>query len=814
MIRIETIKIQEFRGIRDLTLQLRGKNFVVCGPNGSGKSGVVDAIQFALTGEIRRLQGPGTGELHLGEHGPHVESRTDPGRASVELTAIIPHLNKKARIRRTIAKAKEPEMTPSDEDVRETFAELAKHPEITLARREIITLILTEATKRSRDVQTLLQLDRIDVIRATLKTTENKLGNALVAAKERESQASEALGRHLGVAHLTAEAILLAVNSRRGVLRLPEISALTKDTNIAEGLIATEPGPAAPGPGRESALADLLALEEAVEGRLRDETVGPVASILDGLGTLEREPELVGAMKRQGLVQTGLALVDGPSCPLCDAEWDIGKLRAHLAAKLARTGEASVLAERLLHAARQIVSGIQRLGALLNSAERLPEVGNEARNRLQAWSADLHQLAASLDTVEGTVKAKARLVSGWTKPPDGVQQDIREIVARVQTRPEAGGVQEATAFLAVAQERLSDLRQAKRLARQSAVEAQRSRLAYRTYCDVSEELLLKLYGEVEADLCAYYRAINEDEGDFKAKFTPSKGKLDFRVDFHKKGMYPPAAYHSEGHQDGMGVCLYLALLKRVLGKQFALGVLDDVIMSVDSQHRKRFCKLLKEEFPNTQFVITTHDEVWARQMRSAGLVDGRATVAFQAWTVETGPVTNAVAESWEQIDAHLAVGDVGAAAARLRRHLEYVSRELAHSLGAPVPFKADAGYDLGQLLRSVIRQQDQLLKMAARAADSWGQTEASKQVRSLQEQRSATLKAVGAEEWAINKLVHYNEWANLTAGEFKDVVTAYKNLLDQFRCSKCDTWLFVSPAVEPRDLRCDCGAAQLNLVAK
>jgi len=41
------------------------------------------------------------------------------------------------------------------------------------------------------------------------------------------------------------------------------------------------------------------------------------------------------AIKRQALVRSGLALLDGPSCPLCDMEWNAEKLRAHLEAKLA-----------------------------------------------------------------------------------------------------------------------------------------------------------------------------------------------------------------------------------------------------------------------------------------------------------------------------------------------------------------------------------------------------------------------------------------------------------------------------------------------
>ena len=93
---------------------------------------------------------------------------------------------------------------------------------------------------------------------------------------------------------------------------------------------------------------------------------------------------------------------------------------------------------------------------------------------------------------------------------------------------------------------------------------------------------------MEEEFGEFYRLINhDDEGAFKAKLEPDDGKLGFLVDFHQKGMFPPAAYHSEGHQDGMGVCLYLALMKRVLGSRFTFAVLDDVVMSVDSDHRKQ-----------------------------------------------------------------------------------------------------------------------------------------------------------------------------------------------------------------------------------
>ncbi len=215
MITILSLAVQEFRGIRDATFSMGGKNFVVYGPNGSGKSGVVDAIQFALTGEIGRLTGVGTGDLSLAEHGPHVTQRGQPERAVVGLTVHIPALKKDATITRSIAKARQPIIVPDDDDVKAVFAELETHPEITLARRDIIKLILTGATERSKSVQTLLHQDEIDRTRKSLKTTDNKLGEALAEARRRTAFKREAFQRHLAVGSLKEAHVLDAVNSRR-----------------------------------------------------------------------------------------------------------------------------------------------------------------------------------------------------------------------------------------------------------------------------------------------------------------------------------------------------------------------------------------------------------------------------------------------------------------------------------------------------------------------------------------------------------------------------------------------------------------------
>ncbi len=168
MIRIETIRIREFRGIRELELSLDRENFGICGPNGTGKSGIVDAIEFALTGDISRLSGRGTGDLSVKAHGPHVDIRKHPANAKVELTAFIPSLGQSATISRSVATPSSYDLAPDDPQIWQVFEELQIHPEFALSRREIFRYILARPNDRAADVQELLRLAEVETARKAL----------------------------------------------------------------------------------------------------------------------------------------------------------------------------------------------------------------------------------------------------------------------------------------------------------------------------------------------------------------------------------------------------------------------------------------------------------------------------------------------------------------------------------------------------------------------------------------------------------------------------------------------------------------------
>lgn len=816
MIKLESVHIEEFRGIRTLDIDFGQKCFAISGPNGSGKSGVIDAIEFCLTGEIKRLTGSGTKGISVSEHGPHVDKVKFPDASFVELKVYLPKLGKSATIKRSIKAAKKPEVTPDEPAVREVLDAVAAHPEITLSRRDIIRFILTEPSKRSQEIQALLKLDELGDTRAALYTAQNKLQRSYSQATSSSQDAKDALIRHLQIERPNAELVLSTINEKRVLLGLEEIKALTQETQLDAGL---ETGDSSSRFNKTSALRDIGVLTEFAE-TLDDLGAENVVPVLGDIKKLEDDPALFVMVKQRTLIEKGLDLIDGPACPLCDLPWeDEEHLRAHLAARLEKSKEAKALTDNLIacgsRLAQIITSTTSKLTTASDIAKAIEVNAKEEAALFDAWTSDLTTLKGTLGTIEGLIGQKERFDANWLKAPAEFKAAISNLETKTKAVADQSSIIAAQTFLTTAQLRLTDYRKRKSDEIHSEKAAVSAKRAYDVYCKVMEEELDSLYEAVQNDFSAYYRAINEeDEATFNAKFTPTEGALALEVNFYERGLFPPGAYHSEGHQDGMGVCLYLALMKRLFGNEFTFALLDDVVMSVDAGHRYQFCKLLKTHFSDTQFVLTTHDRLWAEQMKSAGLVSGKTSLVFHSWSVDTGPLVESGKEIWDEIDVALTKGKVEIAALSLRRHLEYFATHQCDQLGAQPQFRADGSYELGELLPAALSRMKDILGKAANAAQSWGNDGDKEKAVELKKALSESAGASQVQQWAVNKAVHYNEWAYFGKRDFAPVVSAFRELLDLFQCGTCESSLHANPRTRPEALRCACGTMNLNLNQK
>lgn len=815
MIKIVSAHIEEFRGIRKLDIDLAKKSFAVSGPNGSGKSGVIDAIEFALTGQVGRLAGTGTKGLSLADHGPHVDHVKFPDAAFVELEVFFPTLGKSAKLTRKVSAPKKPKIEPNDPDIVAMLDEVAQHPEITLARREILKFILVEPTKRSTQIQEILKVDELGKTRSALNTAVGKLNRAATAAKKDAEDKKNTLLQHLGIVSLSNAEMLAAVNAKRELLGLAIHDIITAETIIDQGLAEPTDEQSL---NKPAALIELDKLTKMIT-ELGQVTSPDAEALVVKIEQLENDSLLLVSLQQRELVERGLKLVDGPACPMCDHEWpDEAHLLSHLHEKQQKSKAAGELKQKLTDHAALLSTDVGNLKALLLETHRIAKVENatDMLASVVAWGKDLASLQERLKSFSTVLELKDRLTFGWPAIPEDFETKLMAFVDVVRAKPDQSATLAAQSFLINAEQRFKDYKAAREIEKGAQKAHDAGKIAYDAWCAAMESELDALYEAVEDDFSNFYRVLNDgDEQKFVARFKAAEGRLDFDVNFYERGLFPPGAFHSEGHQDGMGVCLYLALMKRLLGNNFTVALLDDVVMSVDADHRYQFCKLLMTEFPNTQFVIATHDKVWAEQMRSAKLVTRETSMVFDSWSVDTGPLVEANPEIWAEIDDALSKGKVGVAAPILRRHMEFVSRLLADQLGAQTVFRADNSYDLGGLLPSAMSRLSNLLGNAVDSAQSWGNDDQKTKAHARKQRLKQANTKKGEEDWTVNKAVHFNEWANFSPNDFKPIVQAFKDLLACAQCDDCGSWLYITPKnTSPEGLRCSCNLVSFNLRKK
>ncbi len=819
MILVDELTIEEFRGIRSMTLKLDGKNFAICGPNGTGKSGVVDALEFGLTGNISRLSGGGTGAVTLKKHAPHVDQRNNPEKAKVIVTIRIPSLqNKKVTIERNVKDASSPTITPNTPDVMGVLKQLENHPEFVLSRRELIAYVLAAPGKRSEEIQALLQLNKIGELRSSLLKISNACKKESDLLHAGVTAAAQNLAKALDIPELKTDQLLNAVNSRRSILSLPSIETLTATTNLADGL-QTVTKTAAPKVHRTEAVANLKTIDGLVAHLSSSQFQEACAAVSKEADDLNGNPAVSDGLTKEQFLRRAITLVTDDKCPVCDTDWQVEDLKKLIQTKLNGFEEAAKLRVKLEKNLTPIISHIQQLANAIEIIEKYPNalgVGNVSA--FITYRDQLSKKAKLLQNVLPLSDTKTA-INTISEIPAEFSLELQELNKNIAALPDPSDQEAARDFLILSNDRLTQWRDAARSAKKAKEQSTLATMAHDIYVEESNKLLENVYKEVESEFAAFYKLINgEDEKSFSAKLTPSMGKLGFDVEFYGRGHFPPGAYHSEGHQDGMGLCLYLALMQRLQGANFRFAVLDDVLMSVDTGHRREVCTLLKTKFPNTQFVLTTHDEVWLKHMSTAGLVEPSRSVRFSNWTPDIGPTEWAKRDVWKEIDQALDAGNVREAASILRYYLEHICKEICHNLRAPVEFKGDGRYDLGDLLPPAIKRFRTLLTDGQKAAVSWGRAAIGDELTAKEKAIGICFQKSNADQWQINPAIHYNEWANLTPDDFKHVANAFRELMAKFFCQEngCGG-LYYTTYETPKELssvRCSGGHLNVDLKRK
>jgi DNA-directed RNA polymerase subunit RPC12/RpoP len=269
--------------------------------------------------------------------------------------------------------------------------------------------------------------------------------------------------------------------------------------------------------------------------------------------------------------------------------------------------------------------------------------------------------------------------------------------------------------------------------------------------------------------------------------------IDIGLKFHGKNLESPRLTLSEGYRNSLGLCIFLAMAKQDESTNRPV-VLDDVVVSLDRNHRGMIVDLLRQEFKDRQIVVMTHDRDWYTELRLQ-LDDGtwlfKTLLPYQSpeigirWSHKTSTFDDARGQLVDRPDSagntarKIMDTELAVIAERLQLKLPYFrfernDRRLAHDFLERIVSDGDKCFQKG------------------------GPTSFSPNTDAIRLLRDADKLL---QSWA-NRASHSFD---IVRPEAEKLIAACEAALETFRCGLCKKSVWFADASATESLQCQCG---------
>ena len=343
------LKIENFRGIKNLEIKPNAKNIIIEGENGSGKSSVTDALDFLLTGEITHLKG--TKGISQKRHGPHID--TAKKLANAKVIGIFKLPNVKQNITVTASLDGKKEFLPKDENAINIFKKL-KNGIFLLSRRMILEFVTSAPKKRGELIEKLLNLSDIETVRQQLKKFSNSAKSNFNTGQGNLKFIKKKLSQELKLNQVTESEIIQKINTIHDATKIPKIKSYA---DIEKSSIFTKLN-------SPPKVEDKIRKKSKNFGSLLDFTQS--SKVVEEFGKLsallyewKNTPKLSKQIKESELIKRGLMLLaknEMASCPLCDTTWNYSELKEYLTKKQKKCKEAKAFEKNMLNSKNRLAN--------------------------------------------------------------------------------------------------------------------------------------------------------------------------------------------------------------------------------------------------------------------------------------------------------------------------------------------------------------------------------------------------------------------------------------------------------------------------
>jgi recombinational DNA repair ATPase RecF len=781
-IRIKNINIKAFRGIPDLELELDEKSLLVKGDNATGKSSIVEAIEFFFTGKISYLEG--VQGLSLQQHGTHVNF--SPNDVKVEITFNPGTVS----VRRTF---KTPPATP---EFLKDFLKTAQSGSFILRRSQILEFIMSQPAERFRAIGSIIGIEKLDSVELQMMKLRDVLKGEVDSKEAEIKGAMEDISDLLDERITKIEHVLPPLNKILQIENLPLIKSLDDAGKHAEEMFKSVKK--ADNLDKITVLGEILNLTETPF--ISDEIVTQLTELNNKVVHLLKD-EIRLERSFVNLLETGLGVIEEKKmefCPLCEQKIEREQLLQRIKSRIATLRDLSEMAAEVRSLAGPIKSRLEgilnRINSILSKVGQFFELSEEKKN-LEEISAELIKFVEEVVAARDLMKAvQIQKISEQKGKIETIMaslttkcKDLMEVIGLSDKEKRVIEIARLIEFLRTKTKQISTIT--------SQLEAYKKYLGlaekiYSTFSETKKSKIQGIYNTIQGDIQSYYSTLHPDQLHKNLELVVVPGRrasTKMTIESFGRSGVDPRAFTSEGYLDSLGLCIFLAFVKRFCDDS-PLIVLDDVVTTVDARHRLNICKLLWEEFGDKQLIITTHDGVWYQQLlsslRAYGMEGQFKNLMIVDWDVDTGPQIQPYKPRWERIQENIAGGNKTGAGNDGRTYLEWLLKEICKNTNAPVPIQ---NWEKGMVADLSPHAKRRILAMVD------DETFKEKVASAFQDLESTAIFG--------NIVSHDNPLAEeLSIDEVEHFCNCTRNLHELFLCPECKSIISYFP--ELRILRC------------
>lgn len=694
-IKIRQVDISGLRGIKDtLSLSLGDKSVLLYGDNGTGKSSISDSVEWYYTDAVSHLSGE---EIDLKEALRNAYALPEnESSISIQYSQSAINSQKRLFVKKTKLTA---EYTNSGEDFT-SYLERSKKENLILRYQFLRDFIDRTKGDKLKNLSDIIGFSEVTKVKDVLRKSFNSM-KAEIKGQNFENQITtqkQTLIDKIGAAVSQEANFYSKINE---IITGFDTSIMVASMEDIDKVLLKLKTPAS-----SKIISELRFLEtcQSSLNLLKSE----INLINQRYTTYHSEFELIAADVKSimqtyfaDMLKYGNALITkkfhiDPTCPLCLQPKDLKDLQADIKARLLKI-EASSKKKASFDAAKIAASALVE-----ERINRLVKLGNEvllsdASNLRINDAVDL--LKKKLDAYQKAIAEK--VTSGnpigtpaSLKMSDSDFSELISIAARIEKIQKAIAADNTTvvyANISAAKDAFQKIKQFEN--QKDKLERQKNSLGkiYEEFVKKQKEGLQDFIDNFSGTINEFYQYMNPGEL-FKEIRIVTMGEEDelngltIEFKYNSEWVSPPQKYFSESHLNCFGICFFFASVI-AFNQENKFLLLDDVISSFDSNHRKRFADLIFEKFSDYQIILLTHEEQWFQYVRQLAKKKNWYIGEIKWSEAEGTHLDGQPSDLKNLIEQNLAQGNVGILGNPIRKYLEQILKTICFNLEVKMSFR-------------------------------------------------------------------------------------------------------------------------------